>query len=233
VKIVAIIQVRDGSTRLPGKAFLPLAGLSMTENIIRRVKRSQYLDDVCLAVPFTGTPADDKLETLAYDCDIAYCCPELVDENDLVSRYMAAALATQATIIVRVPGDNPCVDPAYIDKAVGRYLRGHEMFYTNTTDLVGGFGYVDGVGAEVLNMDQLEALDRETIGNSIYREHLHKWFEDTFPDVRLPKAKLRLDVNTQEDYNFVKNVYDYIGHNRFTACEAVEVVSGLQRSSRD
>ena len=200
----------------------------MTENIIERVKRAD-VDDVCFAFPFTVKPADVAFRDLAHKTGIAYCCPEFVGESDLVGWYMAASLVTHAKIIVRVPGDNPCIDPAFIDKAVRVYMRGGYLFYTNTTDKVEGFGYVDGIGAEVLSADTLALLDRVTVGSPVYREHPHKWFEDNFPESKLPKAALRLDVNTQEDYDFIKGLYDHIGHNRFTTNEAVEAVSELNR----
>src|SRR3990167_9729802 len=122
MKTVAIIQARAGSTRLPGKAFLPLAGKSMTQNIIERVQRATKLDDVVLAFPDTRTNADTTFADLAVRCGCSYYRGTGIDENDLVGRYLGAAEMYHADIVVRIPGDNPCVEPGYIDKAVEIYL---------------------------------------------------------------------------------------------------------------
>jgi spore coat polysaccharide biosynthesis protein SpsF len=223
MKVVAILQQRMGSTRLKGKALLPLAGKSMTENIIERVKRAKRLDHVVLAVP----PQDENAFS-AMPCRVH---APLVDENDLVARYLTVAERCHADIIVRVPCDNPCIQPEFIDKAIEDYLDTPHIFYSNTTDMVrsyyGGVGewrWVDGIGAEVFSMSRLKWLDRISKGRPDYREHPHKYFLDKFLDNEYPECGItfgktscnyRLDVNTQEDYDFIAGIYEMFGHNNF------------------
>src|SRR3972149_11126792 len=123
MRTVAIVQSRMGSTRLPGKAMLPLAGKSMTQNIIERVQRATKLDDVVLAFPDTRTEADTTFADLAVRCGCSYYRGTGIDENDLVGRYLGAAEMYHADIVVRIPGDNPCVDGEFIDEAIEHYLR--------------------------------------------------------------------------------------------------------------
>jgi spore coat polysaccharide biosynthesis protein SpsF (cytidylyltransferase family) len=215
MKVVAILQQRMGSKRLPGKALLPLAGKSMTENIIERVKRAKRLDHVVLAVP----PQDEN----AFAWMPCRVHAPLVDENDLVARYLTVAERCHADIIVRVPCDNPCIEPEYIDDAVERFLTYPYLFYSNTTALVETAiatrprVYVDGIGAEVFTISRLKWLDERTKGSSVWREHPHKFFHDNEVDVwkDMRPADLRLDVNTMEDYMFIKGIYDHFGHNNF------------------
>ena len=84
---------------------------------------------------------------------------------------------------------------------------------------------VDGVGAEVFSMSRLKWLDEKTKDDAEEREHLHKWFyryndscdEDTDSVfITLPyRDAIRLDVNTEQDYQFIKRIYDHFGHNNF------------------
>jgi spore coat polysaccharide biosynthesis protein SpsF (cytidylyltransferase family) len=212
MKVVAILQQRMGSKRLPGKALLPLAGKPMTENIIERVKRAKRLDHVVLAVP----PQDEN----AFAWMPCRVHAPLVDENDLVARYLTVAERCHADIVVRVPCDNPCIQSEFIDQAVEAYLTCDVTFYSNTTAKVGKM-YVDGVGAEVFSVSRLKILDyetrnRECYRDAIYREHPHRYF-----NYILPKADIRLDVNTQEDYDFINGIYEMFGHNNFHVNDVV------------
>lgn len=216
MRTVAILQARLGSTRLPNKVLLPLAGKSMLWNIVERVSRATKLHRVVVAVP-----TDDwgTMQALALPCPLYWHD----DEHDLVGRYVAAAEAFNADLIVRIPCDNPCVDPACIDEAIAAYLNDPFVYYSNTTALIGDVA-VDGVGAEVLSRSRLHWLDQRTRGNPVWREHPHKYVEECGL-LRLPHATVRLDVNTNADYEFIKTIYDHFGHNRFTSEEVLAFLS--------
>jgi spore coat polysaccharide biosynthesis protein SpsF len=216
LKVVAILQQRMGSKRLPGKALLPLAGKSMTENIIERVKRAKRLDHVVLAVP----PQDEN----AFAWMPCRVHAPLVDENDLVARYLTVAERCHADIIVRVPCDNPCIEPEYIDSAVQHYMENPDVFYSNTTDRYHRT-WVDGIGCEVFSLSRLKWLDRitrEQFKDPELREHPHRLF-----GFQLPKADIRLDVNTEEDYQFIKGIYNHIGHNHFHVSEVLDYLESM------
>ena len=227
MRVVAILQARMNSTRLPGKVMLPLAGKPMVQNIVERVKRAKRLDDVVVAYP--GSKDNEmSIGRIARECSVWPFWYE-GDESDLIGRYLSAAVGFQADLIVRVPCDNPCVDPAYIDRAVEDYLDQPYVFFSNTTALIKHDGrpvWVDGLGAEVLSMSRLKWLDRITQGQPELREHPHKYFLDRYQDNSLPdeavafgklEGDLRLDVNTIDDYKFIERIYNHFGHNHFTA----------------
>jgi spore coat polysaccharide biosynthesis protein SpsF (cytidylyltransferase family) len=249
MRVVAIIQARLNSSRLPGKMLLPLLEKPLIQHVIERTRHATRLDLVVLAYPlrdneaframltaFRGTPGEVAISSYA----------DSRDENDLVGRYLSAAHAYDADIIVRIPGDNPCVDPAYIDKAVTEYAKRPYTFYSNTTALVsaptkkptrfdsGKRAYwVDGVGAEVFSLSRLKWLDEQTQSRPTLREHPHQYFYELSGSYwehehdggihieQTEFSEIRLDVNEQKDYAFVNSIFDHFGHNRFTAAEIV------------
>lgn len=209
MNIVAILQARMNSTRLPGKVMLPLAGKPMLQNIVERVQRATHLHSVVVAVPAHDAEAMKGVQGEVYFYE--------GQENDLVGRYLACAEACKADLIVRVPCDNPCVDPAYIDQAVTTYLNFPKVFFTNTTALCAG-AWLDGIGCEVFSLYRLGWLDGLTTGITLWREHPHKYFYDAGLAKDNANA-VRLDVNTLDDYHFIEKIYNHFGHNRFTAAE--------------
>lgn len=207
MKVVAILQARMNSTRLPGKMLLPLAGAPLVQRVIERAHRANRINEVVLAFPVNDYESFRYVQQT--DCALY---PYPGDENDLVGRYLGAALAYGADVIVRIPCDNPCLDPFYIDAAIEEYLTYPFVYYSNTTDVaeVGSkMRMVDGIGAEVVSISRLKWLDGITQGQPELREHPHRYFEQCGL-LQLPRADLRLDVNTQADYDFIKNLYNAI-----------------------
>jgi spore coat polysaccharide biosynthesis protein SpsF len=208
MKIVAICQARLASTRLPGKMLLPLAGAPLLQRVLERVQRATRLDEIVLAVPH-----HDALTFLPLARTRAHLFPYHGEESDLVGRYLAAATAFGADLIVRIPCDNPCIDPSYIDQAIDGWFSEMSPFITNTTASCGG-QWIDGIGAEVFSFNRLQWLDHVTRQRDpSLREHLHRFF-----CAYLPQADLRLDINTQDDYDFIAGIYDalYSTHPHFT-----------------
>lgn len=232
MKIVAILQARLGSTRLPGKVLLPLAGKSMVQNIVERVRRCSLLDYVIVAYPLKDHDAfkflfTDFIGTAGVSLG-AYASQD--DENDLVARYLSASRAYDPDLIVRVPCDNPCIDQVYVDEAIRTYCEYPFVYYSNTTAECDE-QMVDGIGAEVFSISRLQWLDRLTQGQPVYREHPHKYFEECGL-LQLPKADVRLDVNTQADYEFIKDMYDHFGHNRFSTQEVLSYLAVTPHGQR-
>ncbi len=100
-----------GSTRLPGKSMMPLAGEPLVGRILERVKRIATVDEIVLAVPETSD--NDPLAALVQRYGVSLVRGS---ENDLVDRYYQAARAVKAEIVLRLPADNPCPEPAEIER---------------------------------------------------------------------------------------------------------------------
>lgn len=201
MKVVCVVQARVNSTRLPRKVLLEAAGHPLLWHMLERIKRAKRVDHIVVT-----TPVSDVIEiSRATPKDIPID-PWLGDENDLVGRHLSAATWANADIVVRIPSDNVCVEPEYIDEIVRIYMNNCQPFYSNTTTFIGETS-VDGLGAEVFSISRLKWLDQITKDHPDWREHPHKYFYDHGPWLDFP-VHLRLDVNTMDDYLFIKDIYD-------------------------
>lgn len=207
--IVGVIQARTGSRRLPNKVLATLAGSPMLWHVIRRLRRTESLDRIVVVVP----PADaDVLRPVVEAAGGELMAPEL-PEADLLGRHAAVGRITCADWIVRVPADNPCVEPAEVDRIVAAATTAaHGGAWSNLHEIEGS-GYPDGIGAEVYPMLVLRVLDRLVV-DPRRREHPHVMFEDhrdmrTIPcPVAFARPDVRLDVNTEADFTFIRAIYD-------------------------
>ncbi len=114
---VAIIQARMGSSRLPGKVLLDIAGRPMLGWVFERARRASRVDVVVLAT--TTDPSDDPVAAYCQANGYAYTRGSL---GDVLDRYYQAALTHQAEVIVRITADCPLIDPALIDDVIGVFL---------------------------------------------------------------------------------------------------------------
>lgn len=199
-----------GSTRLPGKSLLPLAGAPLAGRVIERAQRCQRVDEVVLTIPTSHD--DDVLAELAASMGIAV---ERGPEADLLERYHAAALAHEAATVVRLPGDNPVSEPVEIDRTVEGHLAAANEFTSSYPEHLDN-GYPSGLGAEVISFAALEKAWRVS-GDLREREHPHQHFYNRptayrIGTIRCPpgirRPKLSLDVDNLDDYQFMAELYD-------------------------
>ncbi len=118
MNIVAIIQARMSSSRLPGKVLLDLNGQPMLERVVERVRRARRIQQVVVAT--TTDPSDDAVQ--AFCQSRGFACMR-GSQLDVLDRYYQAARALQADVIVRLTADCPLIDPALIDEAVGAFCQ--------------------------------------------------------------------------------------------------------------
>lgn len=214
--IIGIIQARMGSKRLPGKSILPLAGKPLLYRFIERVKQSKLLDKVVLAT--TRYKEDTPLCDIAKECGIDYYRGA---ENDLIMRIYRSAKKFRAKTIVRLCADNPLIEAEEIDRLVQSIPDKMKNMWSNTHNIKGN-GYPDGLGCEVYSFFSLCRQYHNRSVNKDYREHPHKYFYNfnlvetiPCPEHLQGFSHIKLDVNTQEEYNFIKGIYDRFGHNDF------------------
>lgn len=209
-RVVLIIQARMGSTRLPGKSMMLLAGRPLVKRIIERVQRCGKIDTIVLAT--TRKPDDDVLCTVAAGAGVGVFRGS---ENDLVDRYYQAAVQFGADYIVRLPADNPVVEPGEIDRIVEHYLMSDDDFSSNLYQILEN-GYPDGLGAEVFSLKALSIV-RDIATEPRNREHPHTYFYEhpemfKIGTVQCPREFSRpdlvLDVNTQDQFDFIERIYD-------------------------
>jgi len=219
-RVVLIIQARMGSSRLPGKSMMELAGAPLVGRILERVKRCTRLDEIVLAIP--DTARDAVLAQLGRDYGVTV---HAGSENDLVERYYQAALASKADVIGRLPADNATPEPAEIDRIVAHHLSLGRPGFSSNLSVIDNSGYPDGIGAEMFDFSLL-AQARERHSDPYQREHVHRNFFDyatqqavdanwcPISTIRCPaefrRPDLVLDVNTQAQYEFMRALYAYL-----------------------
>lgn len=129
MKVVLIVQARMGSSRLPGKVLLTVAGRPMLAHQIDRLLKVRYADQIVIAT--STEPADDAIVKFCEQIGISVFRG---DENDVLSRFVGAAVKYEADVIGRLTADCPLIDPAVIDQVISSYFEDpHERVYVSNT----------------------------------------------------------------------------------------------------
>lgn len=203
MKVVAIIQARMGSNRLPNKVMKLIAGVPMIELILARLANASQIDMVVVAT------SNDKrnlllvehVEKLGYICVIG-------SENDVLKRYLKAAREAQADIIVRITGDCPLIDPVLVDKAVLQFKAERVDYLSNVSPA----SYPDGLDIEVFSLKALERANNES-QDQFDREHVTPYFrkQGLFRTSVMRHTEdfsgLRWTVDEQVDFEVISAVY--------------------------
>jgi len=227
MNIVAIIQGRMGSSRLPGKVLLDIAGKPMIQRVIERASRSRTLDRVIVAT--THDPGDDPLAAFASSIGVVFTRGSL---HDVLDRYYQAAKDQRADVVVRITADCPLVDPELIDKTVEVVRDGcmGQTFDFAANRLPPPFTRTIPIGldVEVCTFAALERAWREST-QAFHREHVMPYlYENTSLSAFAPTllsgtsprgfkvaqlnnlvdyGSLRWTVDTPEDLEFIRQVF--------------------------
>jgi spore coat polysaccharide biosynthesis protein SpsF len=205
-RTVAILQARMTSSRLPGKVLRELAGRPMMAHQLRRLQACRRVDATVVAT--TERPTDDPVAALAARAGVA-CFRG--SEHDVLSRFVGAARAATADVVVRTTADCPLLDPDVVDRVIGALSEaGAACDYAANV----GTTFPRGLDVEVLHADVLWRMDR--LGTSpAAREHV-TWFVHERPDLFVTRAvrdddrddsDLRLTVDTEADFRLVEALY--------------------------
>lgn len=207
-KVVGIIQARMGSSRLPGKMMMDLSGYPVLQWVIERCKRASLLDEIVLAT--TANPEDDCLIALSQSLGIHTFRGS---EQDVLDRFIKAAKAFDANIVVRICADNPLVAPEEIDRLIEFYLRESSDYAFNHVPRLQN-NYPDGLGAEMMPTEILETIKKLTKDKK-YREHvtLYLWENSESFNIRTPSCpepynhpEVKLDIDTLEDLSLMRKI---------------------------
>jgi spore coat polysaccharide biosynthesis protein SpsF (cytidylyltransferase family) len=207
--IIAIIQARMGSTRLPNKVVLPLEGKTVLEHVVARVRQSRLIKEAVVAT--TVSVNDLRIVNLCSSKGIRVYCGS---ENDVLDRYFEAARLIGAEHVIRITADCPFMDHRVIDKVIKAHLSEKNDYTSNTIKET----FPDGEDVEILTFKALEKTWKNA-GLSSEREHVTPYIRN---NPRLFKignvicsgkndlSGKRWTLDEKKDYEFIKLVYKYL-----------------------
>lgn len=209
-RVIATIEGRIASTRLPGKILYPLAGVPMIGQIAQRVRRAQKVDEVVIAT--TDAPADQVVVDLGQRLGIRVHRGSV---EDISERLLGAA--TGADIVVQITGDCPLVDPKLVDRAIELLEQEQADYVSNSLHTC---TYPIGFDVRAFTMEAL--LRSMSLSNDpIDRVH-GSYFIARRPDLfrhvgwdappALRYEGLRLTVDEPADYELVYRIYDELAY---------------------
>ena len=216
-KIVATIEARMTSSRLPGKVLLSLAGTPVLEMMVNRLKQSKYLDEICIAT--TTNANDDLVEALAKRLGVE-CFRG--SESDVLGRVLGAAESVEADIIVEAMADSPFIDPELVDRGIEEFFAHDVDYAANCMKDTYAVGFeVQVFPTKVLrNVSQRtnDIIDRTHVTYYIYMHpELYRTYNwEAPPELVAPSFRMTLDE--ESDYRAISTVADALTseHPNFT-----------------
>lgn len=203
--ILAILQARVSSTRLPGKVLKPLLGVPMLLRQIERIRRARSINHLVVAT--SAGASDDPIEEICCNNDIACFRGSM---EDVLDRFYFTAKEFNSEHVVRLTGDCPLTDPEVIDRVIRFYLDGKYAYASNAAEPT----FPDGLDVEVFSFSCLEKAWREATLWS-QREHVTPFLHqqpDRFKVGHYKQTRdlshFRWTVDEAEDFDFVTQVYE-------------------------
>lgn len=221
--ILAILQARMSSRRLPRKVLKPILGEPMILRHIERLRRSRRIERLVLATSLDAS--DDGLAAVVAKAGIEISRGSL---NDVLDRFIKAAAPYRPDWVVRLTGDCPLADPDVIDRVIEATISADADYGSNTLEPT----YPHGLDVEVIRGAVLEAIahepgtpaDREHVTLGIYRRpdrfRLHSVKQEN------DLSELRWTVDEPQDFELVTRIYQalYPGNPEFTTADVLELV---------
>ena len=211
MKIVALVQARMGSTRLPGKVLRNIVGKPMIGLLLARLSQSNELDEIVVSA--SEEKKNDELqsvvELLGFKCTRG-------DERDVLNRFYKSAKFIGADVVVRITGDCPLVDPDLVDRCIQGYKSSKVDYFSNIDPAT----YPDGLDIEVMSFESIKQANYEA--KSAYdREHVTPYIRnsDNFSKGYITYlenlSNQRWSVDEPEDLEVVISVFEHFSPNIF------------------
>lgn len=226
MNVLALVQARMGSTRLPGKVLQDVAGATLLERVVARVERIEGVEGIEIA---TSTDAgDDAVAELSaqrgWECFRG-------SETDVLDRFRQAAATAAAAHVLRVTADCPLLSWEEADRVIAHHVLTGADYTHNVT--VWGSGMPLGTGTEIFTFDALDQSwrdghqphHREHVDEFVY-EHPERFrIERVEAPEHLRRPDLRLTVDTADDLELIREIQRRLGSQR--AVPLAEVVELL------
>lgn len=225
MRIVAIIEARMTSSRLPGKVLLQAAGKPMLEHLVNRLRAVPSLQEIVLAT--TTNRTDDELKEFSIRMGIG-CYRG--SENDVMNRVVGAAELVKADVVVEITGDCPIIDPEIVEQTIVAFKANKSDYVSNSHIR----SFPDGMDTQVFWLDALkrsaamtsDALDHEHVTLHI-RNHPEIFSKSNLlapPELHWPELGLTLDE--PKDYELLKKIIEYFEPNNplFNCLEIIKLL---------
>ncbi|APF27311.1 cytidylyltransferase family protein [Clostridium sporogenes] len=224
-RIVATIEARMTSSRLPGKVLMDFCGKPNLQHIVERLKRSKYIDEVVVAT--TTNKEDDPIIEL---CKKICCKYYRGSEEDVLLRVVEAAKSVNAKYIIEITGDCPVIDWRHSDQLV-------KMFFSSSYDYASNIierSFPRGFDTQIFPVEVLDEVNRIT-RNPVDHEHVSIYIY-THPekykllnwkaDEKMNHPEFEITLDTKEDYQFIKEIYEtlYPQNEDFSAEDVVNLL---------
>jgi len=218
MRVIAAIQARMGSTRLPGKVMLPLDCTHSLRHTIDRCNTASSIDDVIVATP-TGI-ANDIINNYS---DRFSAKVFRGSESDVLGRMYSAAEVSDADVIVRITGDCPLIDPKTIDAVVRPVINGNVEYAANVIERT----FPRGLDVEAFTIESFEQVEREAT-KPAHREHVTPYYREHPEKLDLVnitsdqvfdqpwmqnRTDLRLTLDEANDYELLRNIYKNVHYD--------------------
>ncbi len=205
MKIVAIIQARMGSTRLPNKVMMEINYIPTIELLLNRLSNSRYIDQIVLATSDNknNIPLISHVESLGYKVFVG-------SEDDVLDRYFHAAKLFEADVVVRVTGDCPLIDAHLADEVINGFIDTGADYASNREPAT----YPDGLDVEVISIKSLKEAHKKA-KKDVQREHVTPYIidSDTCKKFYLKNSEdlsaERWTIDEPEDFTVVQNIFNF------------------------
>jgi len=221
LKVIAIVQARMGSTRLPGKVLKKIKDKFVLDYVIDRLRMCKNLDDIILAT--TTNKRDDKLEQYAIDKEIKYYRG---NEEDVLSRYYYAAREFNVDVIVRITSDCPLIDPKIVDEVIKKHIETKADYTSNIIKRT----FPRGLDVEVFNYNVLKNAFNNA-KKKYQREHVTPYIGEKSDKFKLQnieaKGKLRrpdirITLDTEEDLKLISKIINLFNTINFKTKDIID-----------
>lgn len=225
-RVVAIIQARMNSERLPGKVLKKILNKPLLFYLTERIKRCKMIDEIIVAT--SKADQDDLIISFCEENDVKYFRGS---ENDVLLRFKEAASENNANVVVRICADSPLIDHRIIDQSIYKFLDNENNcdYLSNTIDQ----SYPLGMNVEVFSMDSLIKANQKAL-SKYEREHVTPYIYQNNQKFKILEkhykknlSHLRLTVDEKEDFDLIKIIIKslYPKKNDFTLEEIIYFLS--------
>ncbi len=229
-RVVASIEARMGSSRLPGKVLANINGQPAIERLVSRLRQCRNLDGIVVAT--STNPGDDILATW---CDSNGVPCYRGCEEDVLHRVVLAQQFMNSDIVVEITGDCPMTDPQIVDLGIRTYLA-HQPYVDVVTNCGNTLTWPMGQYVQVFSLDLLEEVDR-TIDDPAVHEHVSLYFYEHPERYRLveilapqhwSEPTWRMQLDYPEDLTFQNEVYERL-ETKYGAFFGIDQIVSLLR----